>query len=309
MKSEVKLDSESLYNEFYYKQYSGGPYERNEGWLNSFDKIAARIVSDINPRTVLDVGCAMGFLVERLRARGVEAWGIDISEYAISRVTPQIKDFCSVGSITDPQTRNYDLIVSIEVLEHIPAEKTSQVVEHLCQYTDDLLVSIPPSVFKEPTHINSRPTEYWAWNFGRFDFYHDVDFDASFIAPWATRYKRQKVALTAIAAYERQNSILSIENKELRQALIDAQSKLDGLTQQVDAHENGDDIKRLRDELRFWEARWQDLEAGPTWKILQRLQKMRVGLIPPGSNREHLLRWVQGREDKPKEEDKIQPKD
>ena len=45
----------------------------------------------------------MGILVERLRARGVVAWGIDISEYAISRVAPEIKDFCSVGSIIDPK--------------------------------------------------------------------------------------------------------------------------------------------------------------------------------------------------------------
>ena len=45
---------------------------------NFFDWIAERITRDINPKTVLDAGCAMGFLVEGLRARGVEAWGVDV---------------------------------------------------------------------------------------------------------------------------------------------------------------------------------------------------------------------------------------
>ena len=166
-----------------------------------------------------------------------------------------------------------------------------------------MLVSIPPSVFKEPTHINSRPLEYWAWNFGRHNFNHDVDFDASFIAPWAARYKRQKVALTAIAAYERQNSFLFIENRELRQALIDAQTQLDGLVQRVSVLENGDEIKRLKDQLLDWDLRWHDLEAGSTWKMLQWVQKLRVGLIPPGSKREQILRRAQGREDHLEEKD------
>lgn len=40
-----------------------------------FDSIAERLVKDICPKTVLDAGCAMGFLVETLRQKKVEAWG------------------------------------------------------------------------------------------------------------------------------------------------------------------------------------------------------------------------------------------
>ncbi len=65
-----------LYDAYYYATGCGQPYERNESWLRFFGGIADRIVSEIGPATVLDAGCALGFLVETLRERGVgpSAW-------------------------------------------------------------------------------------------------------------------------------------------------------------------------------------------------------------------------------------------
>src|SRR6476660_8383941 len=84
-----RLD-ESYFGEFYYQHDCGEPYERNETWSRFFGQVADAIVRELRPRTVLDVGCAMGFLVEELRIRGVEAWGIDVSEYAIANVHPSV---------------------------------------------------------------------------------------------------------------------------------------------------------------------------------------------------------------------------
>ena len=73
---------ETWYDAWYFRHCCGRPYERSPEWLEFFGRIADRIVADIGPRTVMDVGCAMGFLVEALRDRGVEAFGID------TRTTP-----------------------------------------------------------------------------------------------------------------------------------------------------------------------------------------------------------------------------
>ena len=59
--------------------------------MEFFGTIADQVVAEIKPRRVLDVGCAKGFLVEALRDRGVEAFGIDVSEYAIGEVRPDIR--------------------------------------------------------------------------------------------------------------------------------------------------------------------------------------------------------------------------
>ncbi len=60
-------DIASTYGADYFAHYSGGPYRRDEHWLGFFGGIADRIVTDIDPSTVLDAGCAMGFLVESRR--------------------------------------------------------------------------------------------------------------------------------------------------------------------------------------------------------------------------------------------------
>src|ERR1700730_6091946 len=98
------MDSRSIsrsYDAFYFAHSCGRPYQRDEVWLTFFASIAERIASDINPTTVLDAGCAMGFLVEALRDRDVEAVGVDISEYAIENVRADVRPYCWTGSVTD----------------------------------------------------------------------------------------------------------------------------------------------------------------------------------------------------------------
>src|SRR3954453_22871443 len=98
------------FDSHYFRHGCGVPYERNEHWVQFFAGVADGIVRDLHPTSVLDAGCAMGFLVEALRERGVEAWGLDVSEFAISQVHESVAEFCTVGSLTAPLERRYDLI-------------------------------------------------------------------------------------------------------------------------------------------------------------------------------------------------------
>ena len=61
-------------------------------------RLASQIKEKYHPQTVLDAGCAMGMLVAALRDLGVEAYGVDLSEYAISQVREDIRPYCAVGS-------------------------------------------------------------------------------------------------------------------------------------------------------------------------------------------------------------------
>ena len=186
------MKSSDLFDSYYFATGCGRPYQRDDHWLSFFDQIAGRLVSDIQPASVLDAGCAMGFLVEMLRKRGVEAYGVDISDYAIENAAPEIQDSVWVGSVTDPLPRKYDLIVTIEVFEHLSKEVAEQAVENLCQSSDDILFSSTPLDYKEATHFNVQPPEYWAEQFARHGFYRDVDFDATFLTPWAIRFRRRQ---------------------------------------------------------------------------------------------------------------------
>ena len=110
-------ETSNLYDENYFAHNCGREYIRDDHWLNFFGAIAGKIVAGVQPKTVLDAGCAMGFLVEQLRARGVEAWGVDISEYAIGKAHESIRDYVWVGSVTEPFPRKYDLIVTVDTAD------------------------------------------------------------------------------------------------------------------------------------------------------------------------------------------------
>jgi hypothetical protein len=55
----------NLYDSFYYRHCCGKDYQRTDEWLAFFKNIAQQISRQLAPKTALDAGCAMGFLVSR----------------------------------------------------------------------------------------------------------------------------------------------------------------------------------------------------------------------------------------------------
>ncbi len=72
---------------------------------------------------LLDVGCATGVLVNSALERGLDAYGIDISPWAVEQANRRVGDRCRVidfdtadiGDFEEP----YDVIVAHSVLEHL----------------------------------------------------------------------------------------------------------------------------------------------------------------------------------------------
>lgn len=194
-----------LYDAEYYHEYDGGvPYSRTEPhWIRFFGEVADHIVDQIAPRTSFDAGCAIGMLVEALRQRGVDARGMDISEWAINQIPEDIRPYCRVGSITEPIGGHYDLITCIEVLEHLPASDADRVVENLCAHADAVLFSSTPTEFDDPTHLNVETTSYWATLFANHGFFRDVDHDAAYLAPQAILFRKSAGAQDVVSEYER----------------------------------------------------------------------------------------------------------
>jgi hypothetical protein len=267
-----------LYGRFYFTHYTvehdgEHAYQRDEHWLQFFGQIADHIVEEIGPKTVLDAGCAMGFLVEALRDRGVQAFGLDLSDYAIASVREDIKPYCRVASITDPLPQRYDLIVCIEVLEHLPRDQASAAIDNLCRHTNDILFSSTPDEYKEVTHINVRPPEGWAESFAFRGFARDVDYDPSYIAGWAVRYRRLTDPLPrAIGGYERLVSRLGKENRALRQLVIEQR-------QQIEQTEPAaQELAALKQSL--------------SWRFARKSARVSNRLLPQAKIRGRAARWV-----------------
>jgi SAM-dependent methyltransferase len=114
-------------------------YTRVGGYSNfasglSWNEVAKTLLGDDNPACffVLDVGCAYGLLVKAFRDLGAQAYGVDISQFAIDKADPEIRPFLFRRNIGDeplpfppedvPNIK-WDLVCSFDVLEHAEDEQ------------------------------------------------------------------------------------------------------------------------------------------------------------------------------------------
>jgi GT2 family glycosyltransferase/glycosyltransferase involved in cell wall biosynthesis len=307
-------DASQMYDAYYYAHgYGTLPYERNASWLQFFGSVADHIVREIQPKTVFDAGCAIGLLVEALRNRDVEASGIDISEYAIQQAPAPVRSYCKVGSIVEPLPQRYDLIVTIAVLEHLPADQAETAIANFCRFTDDVLFSSSPVDYQGAMHLNVRPPEYWAELFARQGFYRDVDFDGSFLTPWAVLFRKGRGSVARIvAAYERRSWQLRQENiarrdmnLEQRNELAAKDQKLQQLGEraaQQDAIVNEQSaryeqlaqslrarIEQQERDLANWATRWASMENSLGGRVMKGMQNVRGFIAPPRSLRDQIL--------------------
>jgi GT2 family glycosyltransferase/SAM-dependent methyltransferase/Tfp pilus assembly protein PilF len=203
--NELPTDPAEIYSKDYYDRYgseSGIPYERDQPtWQNHFGTLARTLIERYRPRTTLDVGCAKGFLVEHLRDGGVEAFGLDVSPYAISQVREDIRPYCHVATGAGSMTGQFDLITCIEVAEHMPEPVAKAAIVEMCAHSDQIIFSSTPDGFEEPTHINLHPAEYWIELFQQQGFFPDRNFEPGFITPQALRFLRCKKPTLQVAVF------------------------------------------------------------------------------------------------------------
>lgn len=231
-----------IYNEEYYRQYDVGigkvNYQNSTYTKDFLTGIAKQIVSDFHPKTVLDAGCAMGHLVAALRDLGVEAYGVDVSEYAIANVREDICPFCRTASLSEnfpadlPQ--HYDLVVTIEVLEHLYAEDGQKAIANLCKHADTVLFSSTPDDFEERTHVNVQQREYWAKLFFEQGFTDDINYRPRYLTPYASLFRKNTDLVRQIEDYERNIRMTEGEYAKnaayLNQAVQDKETHIQNLT-------------------------------------------------------------------------------
>ena len=115
------------YGEHYFdgpREYGYGGYRYDGRWQS----VARDIVSHFSLREgdrLLDVGCAKGFLVKDLLALGIDASGIDLSDYALMHCEPEVVGRLHLGSadhLPFPD-RSFNAVISINTIHNLPRER------------------------------------------------------------------------------------------------------------------------------------------------------------------------------------------
>lgn len=141
---------------------------QNYRWLPHYSLPTANTIKNYygERSTVLDYGCAKGFLVKALRLLGVDARGYDISKYAIDNCDPAVEGYVSNTLPTDI----FDVIVSKDVLEHVPKKNLERVLNTIEASSLRQLIVVPlgdGNTYRireyelDKTHLIREDEEWW----------------------------------------------------------------------------------------------------------------------------------------------------
>lgn len=130
------------------------------------DITAARVLALQPPAfSVLELGCARGYLLKRLEDAGVRVRGLEISEHC--RLTRVVEPVIT-HDITRPWTdvvgdQAFDLCLSVAVLEHIPEDKLPIVLAEMARTCKRGLhgIDVHDDDGFDQTHVTIRPLEWW----------------------------------------------------------------------------------------------------------------------------------------------------
>jgi ubiquinone/menaquinone biosynthesis C-methylase UbiE len=126
------------------------------------------------PRTVLDIGCAMGFLVDGFRHFGIEAFGIDMSKYAIKK-SGESKHYLLLAdaSVLPFRDNCFDLVTMIEVIEHLPNYNSALgEIRRVLRQKGYLYVTTPSGRFHKSSggHVSLKDEQSWVKIFLKHGF-------------------------------------------------------------------------------------------------------------------------------------------
>lgn len=138
----------------------GGDRQGRSGYatydrVSSNADIAAYLVwRNFRVARVLDVGCATGYLVEALHELGVDAYGCDMSQYAVEHAAPGARGRVRVG---DPlkglpyADHSFELVTALEVLEHLDPTQVLPALLELRRVCGGLVYATIPSFGPNPS--------------------------------------------------------------------------------------------------------------------------------------------------------------
>jgi len=133
-----------------------------------------KIISITNPESVVDLGCAYGYIVRRLREKGIHAVGMDISHWCEEQqVIPGYFVRHDMRDTPWPfQDKEFDVAYCEGVLEHVEDEYVEAIMtelervsnKRLLALTFDWHVKVKPYSSESnlaPGHVNLHNHNWW----------------------------------------------------------------------------------------------------------------------------------------------------
>jgi peptidoglycan/xylan/chitin deacetylase (PgdA/CDA1 family)/2-polyprenyl-3-methyl-5-hydroxy-6-metoxy-1,4-benzoquinol methylase len=135
-----------------------------QGSLRSAREIVPLVLELIRPNSVVDVGCGLGSWLSVFKDLGIrECLGIDGDYINTDRLEISQEEFQSFTLDTPLKLdRTFDLVVSLEVAEHLPPESARTFIDSLTDLGSVVMFSAAIPLQGGTNHVNEQWPSYWA---------------------------------------------------------------------------------------------------------------------------------------------------
>jgi glycosyltransferase involved in cell wall biosynthesis len=121
------------------------------------DRLAKWVKEQLDPASLLDIGCGPGTYVDSFRDAGIAAVGLDIDERVHG------KEHLTYKSLLDITDERAEVVICLEVAEHIEPELEDQVVAKVAGAVGRTLIWTAAAVGQGGIgHINCKHKQEWA---------------------------------------------------------------------------------------------------------------------------------------------------
>jgi SAM-dependent methyltransferase len=137
--------------------------DRHAATRRSAERIVPLVLDLVRPRSVIDVGCGVGTWLATFQRHGVaeiqglEGTWLDARQLIVPRAAVTLCDLQRPLECA----RRFDLAVSLEVAEHLPAECAAGFVASLARLAPVVLFSAAPPGQGGTHHVNEQWPPYW----------------------------------------------------------------------------------------------------------------------------------------------------
>ena len=134
-KTEEHIRISREYGQMYFdgpREYGYGGYRYDGRW----QPVAKDIVDHFGLKPgdrVLDVGCAKGFLVKDLLALGIDAYGVDVSRYALMHCEPEVVGRLQLGSADSLPfpDRSFSAVLSLNTIHNLSRDRCKVALQEI----------------------------------------------------------------------------------------------------------------------------------------------------------------------------------
>lgn len=218
------------YNQTYYQGHCEKDNTGTGVYKKNYELIAENIISTFQPKTVLVVGSSYGYLVQTLREQGLSAYGIVGCINHINSKVLEDNIQSEADDLPAEFPQKFDLVVTIEMLEHISEEFTENVISKLCTYGEAIILSWYFDDEIESTETNVQLQEYLVRIFAKYGFYNKVGFKGNIVNPWDMLFIKESDISRVIAEYER---LLRIAKTETHNTISEYEKQIKNLSEKV----------------------------------------------------------------------------